>query len=163
MTKLAANSISCAVVIATLFMAAPARADALPPAEEDCIGPDHIGGTVALGGACSLHDSANTPGTCQNSTCGHATNPSLCDADGKGSNCGGGTQVACVLCIAGTAGDGGSATDGGTTSKQSTGGGGCSVVGSDASLLNVLLPLGLATLVPLALRRRNRKSNGRSE
>lgn len=114
------------------------------------------GGKVPLGGACSLHDTANTPGTCQNTTCSHATNPSLCDADGKGSNCGGGTtQEPCVLCVAGNAGegDGGSATDGGTTGGKSSSGG-CAMTTSNTSPLEILLPLGLAALVPLALRRK---------
>ena len=144
--------LSLGVALGALIIATPtlAFADALPPAGEDCAG---SGGSVAIGGACSLHDTANTPGTCQNTTCSRAPNPTSCDG-GCAS-----VEQPCVLCIAGKAGgDAGPASggDGGTTGKSSSGG--CAVTGSDASPWNMLLPLGLAALVPLALRRRKNKA-----
>jgi len=162
MTKLSIHLLCTGAALGALFISAPAFADALPPSSEDCAGGS--GGQTPVGGACSLHDTANTPGTCQNTTCTHTPNPSLCDAGGMGENCGP-VQEPCVLCIAGggdggpAAGDGGSTTagDGGTTGKSSSGG--CAVNGSDTSPLSMLLPLGLAALVPLALRRKNKKGN----
>jgi len=52
--------------------------------------------------------------------------------------------------------DGGTATDGGAAAAKSSSSGGCSVAGNDTGLLGALMPLGLAALVPLALRRKRR-------
>ncbi len=143
------------VALGALFIAAPAFADALPPAAEDCAGGGG-GGTVAVGGACSLHDTASTAGTCQNSTCNSVK---YCSDGGINFPCGSTTHD-CILCVSGSAssGDGGAATsDGGTTGKSSSSGG-CTVTGNDTSPWNILLPLGLAALVPLALRRKKNKA-----
>ncbi len=155
-------TLSFGVALGALFIATPAFADALPPSGEDCA---MNGGTVAIGGACSLHDTANTAGTCQLTSCSHTPNPTSCDAGGADGGCGP-VDSPCVLCIAGSAGggdggaatgDGGAATgDGGTTGKTSSGG--CAVTGNDGSPWNILLPLGLAALVPLALRRKKNKA-----
>ena len=62
---------------------------------------------------------------------------------------------------AGTGNDAGTAADGGTPVGTSSSSGGCSVAGHDSGLLSALMPLGLAALVPLALRRQSKRSQKR--
>jgi hypothetical protein len=140
---------SLGLTMGTLLLARPALADVLPPEAQDCTGTN----AAPIGGACGLHDSANTKGTCQNTTCSHASPPGACDGGGAGCS----SSSPCVLCVAGGGDGGAGGSDGGTSSSSSSGG--CSVAGTDTSMLNLLLPLGLASLVPLALRRRKTRKS----
>ncbi len=142
--------VSVAAAFGLSAFVVPAFADALPPAAQDCKGNPQPGGTADIGDSCSLNDSADTPGTCQPTTC---TVTGLC-TDGGSGTCS--STIACVLCIAGN-GDGGHVqpdADGGPILASSNGGSGCSASPGDPASGAGSLFVGIVMLAGLVIRAR---------